>query len=154
MADIHLQVDGLKEFQNDMRAGAEQIKPQVRWAMVQSVNTVKNHAQRIVAYKTGTLRRSIFTDVQNDGFKGIVAQDSDIASYGTGIEYGTKPHDIVPKNKQALFWKGALNPYKRVHHPGSAARPFMRPALEDNLEAIKDFFNQALLKVVLRMAGK
>lgn len=31
----------------------------------------------------------------------------------------TKPHDIVPRKRKALFWPGAGHPVKVVHHPGS-----------------------------------
>lgn len=38
------------------------------------------------------------------------------------IENGTKAHDIEPVRKKALSWDGASHPWRRVHHPGMAAR--------------------------------
>lgn len=38
------------------------------------------------------------------------------------LENGTKAHDIEPVRKKALFWDGAAHPWRRVHHPGMAAR--------------------------------
>ena len=39
----------------------------------------------------------------------------------------TRPHIIVPKNRQALYWAGARHPVKKVKHPGSVipARPLV-----------------------------
>lgn len=151
---INIRIDGLQEFRSDVGRAGNEVPNHVRWAMVQSVNVVKNSAQHLAPFKTGNLRRSIFTDIQDNGFRGVVGSDPSIASYAAGIEYGTKAHDIVPVNKQALFWKGALNPYKRVRHPGTRAQPFMEPAIEDNVNRIKDYFMEAMDRIVKIMAGK
>lgn len=151
---IDLKIEGLEEFKGDVQKGADGIKDEVQKAMVNSVNTVKNTAQDTVAYKTGTLRRSIFTDIQDNGFTGIVGVDSNMAPYGAGIEFGTAPHIIVPVNKKALFWKGALNPYRKVNHPGTRPNPFMGPALENSLAAIQQFFEEAMQTIIETMAGK
>jgi phage gpG-like protein len=57
------------------------------------------------------------------------------AVVGTNIKYAaihnfggrTRPHIILPRKKQALFWPGADYPVARVNHPGSVipARTFM-----------------------------
>jgi len=44
------------------------------------------------------------------------------------VEYGTEPHIIRPRTKQALWWPGARHPVKMVRHPGTQAQPFIRPA--------------------------
>lgn len=50
-------------------------------------------------------------------------------NYATDVELGTAPHVILPRNKQALSWPDADHPVKKVNHPGTAAQPFLRPAL-------------------------
>jgi hypothetical protein len=56
------------------------------------------------------------------------------------IEYGTPPHEIVPRRPPyrnatgrlvhpALFWDGAPHPVRRVHHPGTPEYAPMRRAL-------------------------
>jgi HK97 gp10 family phage protein len=42
------------------------------------------------------------------------------------IEYGAAAHTIKPKKKKGLAFGGTVQP--EVHHPGSKAHPFMRPA--------------------------
>lgn len=51
----------------------------------------------------------------------------------------TPPHDIVPREKHALYWEGAAHPVKKVHHPGSVIpeRPFIRPAIEQAFRAFQ-----------------
>jgi len=43
-------------------------------------------------------------------------------------EEGTGPHVILPRNKKALFWKGADHPVRMVNHPGTKPRPYLMPA--------------------------
>lgn len=46
------------------------------------------------------------------------------------VEYPTSAHVIRPRSgKKGLFWPGAPHPVQMVHHPGTSAQPFMRPAL-------------------------
>lgn len=46
------------------------------------------------------------------------------------IEFGARPHRIVPRRSKALrFVNGALR--RSANHPGSPARPFMRPAFDN-----------------------
>jgi len=61
-----------------------------------------------------------------------VGSTSEIAPH---MEYGTSPHVIRPKNAKSLHWydwenEGADVYAKQVHHPGTAPRPFFRPAID------------------------
>lgn len=49
---------------------------------------------------------------------------------GLFVEKGTRAHIIAPRDKKALFWAGARHPVREVHHPGTAANPFMQRALD------------------------
>ena len=51
--------------------------------------------------------------------------------YAIFIELGTKAHIIRPKNKKALFWKGASHPVKEVKHPGTKPNPVLTRAAEE-----------------------
>lgn len=56
---------------------------------------------------------------------------------GRFVEYGTRPHDIYPRNKQALYWPGARHPVSVVHHPGTRPNPFLERALDKSRDAIE-----------------
>lgn len=93
-------------------------------AMTRIVQEIADDAQRLVPVNTGRLRASIQWELS--GTTGRVSTD---VPYWRYVEYGTPPHMIRPNAKKALFWDGADHPVAKVHHPGTAAQPFLRPAL-------------------------
>jgi hypothetical protein len=93
-------------------------------AMGRVVQAIAADAQRLVPVNTGRLKGSIQWEVS--GTTGRVSTD---VPYWKYVEYGTAPHVITPKTKRALYWEGAAHPVARVNHPGTAAQPFLRPAL-------------------------
>lgn len=81
--------------------------------------------------KTGHLRRSIAAKVR--GSVNVEGEVSTNVKYAKGVEEGTRPHIIRAKNAKALYWKGANHPVKQVNHPGSKAKPFLKPSFESEL---------------------
>ncbi|MBZ3909421.1 HK97 gp10 family phage protein [Streptomyces acidiscabies] len=90
---------------------------------------VQNEARRRAPVDTGRLRSSIVSRVEGGGRSLGYAVGTNV-SYAADVEYGTAPHVIKPKDKKALFWPGAAHPVAQVNHPGTAPRPFLRPAIE------------------------
>lgn len=90
--------------------------------------------------KTGHLRRGIATNIGN---MEATIHTSNI-KYASMVEKGTKAHIIKPKNKKALYWKGASHPVKQVNHPGSKAKPYLIPAFEKEIP----YFVEKLKEVV------
>ena len=152
---LSLYIEGLDEFRNNVSNASGQINELVSEAMTQATEQVKNTAQDLAPFKTGNLKRSIYSDISNNGFTGTVHQDPNIAPYGAGIEFGTRPHDIVAVNKKVLADRSMNIIFgKIVHHPGNAPMPFMEPALENNLDIIQGFFHDAVQKLLDLMTGK
>ncbi len=71
--------------------------------------------------------------------------------YAPMVEFGVRPHIIRPKDKKALAFGRPIGKtkggdimretvVKEVHHPGTAAQPFLRPSLDSNRENIKRIF--------------
>lgn len=52
------------------------------------------------------------------------------ADHSWFVERGTRPHEIRPRVKKALFWPGAAHPVGRVWHPGTRATHNLAEALE------------------------
>ena len=69
------------------------------------------------------------------------------------FETGAQPHEITPHKKFNLFFEGAQGEIftRSVKHPGVPARPFLRPALEEKTEAVKDL---AAKRILLYKASK
>lgn len=93
-------------------------------AMTRVVEAIAADARQLVPVNTGRLKSSIQWEVS--GTSGRVSTD---VPYWKYVEYGTAPHVITPSTKRALYWEGADHPVAKVNHPGTATRPFLRPAL-------------------------
>ncbi len=75
---------------------------------------------------TGDYVSSIDTErLQPHGWR-VIARDRKSA----WIEFGTRPHEIRPRTKKALWWPGAPHPMARIWHPGTAPTENMAEALE------------------------
>ncbi|MBB6673015.1 hypothetical protein [Cohnella nanjingensis] len=62
--------------------------------------------------------------------------------YGQWLETGSAPHVIRAKTKRGLFWgatraNGKPLIVKKVNHPGTKARPIIRPTMERNLKGLR-----------------
>jgi HK97 gp10 family phage protein len=121
-----------------IRAADSLESPGLEQAAVSGALIVQNDAARRVAVKTGNLRRSLHTEVLSSSRSLVRVQVGTDVAYGPFIEFGTRAHVISARPGHALFWKGAKHPVRRVNHPGTRARPFLLPALRENLGAIKD----------------
>ena len=68
------------------------------------------------------------------------------------VEYGTAKHFIEPKNRKALSFEGVVR--GKVSHPGSAQKPFMRPALDENQEeavkAMAEYLRKRIHKELMK----
>ncbi|WP_149264291.1 HK97 gp10 family phage protein [Actinomadura sp. K4S16] len=96
------------------------IRPALRRTENELAEAVARDARGLVGVDSGDLKRTI----KARGNRVYVG-----TSYWHHHEYGTRPHLILPRHKQALYWPGARHPVARVHHPGTAPNPFLRTAL-------------------------
>lgn len=99
---------------------------------------VQNDAARRAPVKTGNLRRSLHTEVLSSapGYAAVAVGTN--LRYARFVEFGTRAHTIYPRNGKALFWPGARHPVRSVRHPGTPARPYLIPALLENIGRIRD----------------
>lgn len=82
---------------------------------------------------SGTLRSSLEARLVGQGSSMEVQVGSWKVDYARYVEFGTKPHEIRPKNPDGvLVFKvgGKTVRAKVVHHPGTVAQPFIRPSLD------------------------
>jgi len=97
---------------------------------------------QVLHVKTGNLRRSIHTNPVNINGSNISATVGTNSEYAAIHEYGgvTSPHEIVPRNHEALKFMvdGKVLIRKRVMHPGSRIpeRSFLRSTLKEDAEMI------------------
>ena len=78
--------------------------------------------------ETGALRDSIHVEPVGD-LEFIITTDNPVAAW---MEYGTRPHVIRPVRARVLHFviDGQEIWAMEVNHPGTAPRPFMKPAAD------------------------
>ena len=128
------------------------LKEAIIKALDKSGFLVEGTAKELCPTNTGLLGASITHFVDEEALTTSVYTN---VGYSTCIEYGTKPHIILPKEKKALRFEvgrkerlgkkippGKANIVfaKKVEHPGTKESPFIRPALDQNVENIKRIF--------------
>jgi HK97 gp10 family phage protein len=140
----------------------ENVKIDLNFALERVGAFIKSEAIRRCPVDTGELRKTI--DFRIEGNKVTLFTTSEIASF---VEYGTAPHIIEPKDKKALAFEWTsvggimmgkkarikagipkkeanVAVLKKVHHPGTSAQPFMRPAVFENLPQIANIIKENL----------
>lgn len=129
-------VRGLKELQAFLDTLPAKMEANImRSALRQGANVVKDEAKANVAVKSGLLRDGL--KVSTRSRRGVVTASVKAggkhAYLARWIEYGTAAHKIAPKKAKSLFFGGIFA--EGVDHPGSAPKPFMRPALDTQSQA-------------------
>ena len=139
------------------------LSKELKTAMTDTVTTIEKYAKHRCPVDTGNLRSSITPEV--DGFKeGTVGTN---VEYAMAVEYGSRPHDIKPREKQALAFEvgGTKGRYvttksgkrryqkgkpgepvvvRRVKHPGTKPQPFLEPAFIVGGKVADKNFHQAV----------
>lgn len=81
--------------------------------------------------RSGHLRSSISWDLVRDA-DGLYADVGTDVDYGLYVEVGTKPHVIRSTGLWPLRNRRTGQVFGLVvHHPGTRAQPYLRPALDD-----------------------
>lgn len=96
-------------------------------AMQRAVLVVEGEAKREAPVRTGNLRRTITSRVEQGGDRGVVGTN---APYARPVHEGSRPHLIRPVRAKALMWPGAGHPVRVVKHPGNKANRFFVRAAE------------------------
>lgn len=115
---------------------------------------VQNDARRRVRVRTGRLKNAIVFKPAirvGDAIIGQVGVYNVV--YAKGLEEGTGPHVIYPKNKRALYWPGARHPVAYVNHPGTKPYPYLKPALMENRQQIAAEIDRGVQVAMTRIGG-
>jgi len=118
-----------RAYERGLRRVFGRMSDDVKRAVDRTRIDVQNEARRRAPVDTGRLRSSIVSRAEGGGRSLGYVVGSNV-NYAAAVEYGTAPHVIKPKYKQALYWPGAAHPVAQVNHPGTKAQPFLRPAIE------------------------
>jgi hypothetical protein len=87
--------------------------------------------------KTGNLQRSVRSRRirGNPAIGQVVGPMGRQGAHRHLVEFGTRPHRIVPETAKALSWPGALHPVSRSIHPGAQPHAFVSSVAGSALDA-------------------
>jgi phage gpG-like protein len=125
-----IKIKGGEKFKSLIQELAEKRPDVMDAALDDTADAMSLEAQRIVPVDTGRLRGSI--NVKREFLVKVIGTN---VEYATDVEFGSGPHEIVAKNKKKGIIFG-----RKVKHPGSQPRPYMRPAFENNRRRVAEFF--------------
>lgn len=94
--------------------------------------------------KTGAMARSLKNSYSSGEYR--IWHDLQHAPHAAFVHWGSRPHDITPKNRKALRWpgRGGFIFAKFVRHPGYKGDPYFvtEAKPDDVLKTFVRFFNQ------------
>lgn len=123
-------IEGLDELAEKLAALSDAVAGAVLEAAVRSgAQLIQNDAKRRAPYRTGTLRRSIHTEVDGD-------RNRAEAEIGTDVPYAAR---------QEFGFEG-VDALGREYH--QAARPYLRPALDENVDVAAQEIGEALRQAI------
>lgn len=153
MADsltFNVQIVGLPELIAKFREAPSIAAPILQRALSASGAILAKHTVKgVVPWRTGFLTQSFRAELTAGMLRWFPT-----ASYAPYVEFGTKPHVILPKNKKALYWPGAAHPVARVNHPGTKANDFMGRIVSESQEEINAQFGIALQQITQAIAAQ
>lgn len=130
------------------------VKREVKLAVKEASEAVAERARENHSYRTRTgllEREGVDTRYEDEGYRGIIFLNTDVP-YALAVHEGSKPHEILPRNKQALRWATpdgtAFWFAKRVHHPGFKGDPFLYKAFDDMQVEIQDIFDYRIERAI------
>ncbi len=166
MANVFsVELPDLRALQKDIERVGETAMPRLKFGLEQFLSFVADKARLKCPVKTGHLQSSITHQISKStdrAIEGRVGSNVDYAPYvelGTGI-YGPRKTPIRPKNKKVLAWvvrgprpttpegwrqacrEGRAVLVKEVQ--GMKPRPYLLPALTENIERLVEFLKKAL----------
>jgi hypothetical protein len=138
-------ITGQKQLQARLTAISKAPKEMLREVGLRAVAEAKT----IVPRKTGNLGRTIRIGSMSDTHVEVRAGGQLNVGYAAAVEYGSRPHVILPKRAKALAWGGPrtlggrlrsggtpTNFARRVNHPGTRAKPYLIPAFDHALSVV------------------
>jgi HK97 gp10 family phage protein len=154
MAD-EIRVSGFKELESNLKALPLRLaRNVVARATYAGAVVVRDAARKNAPVKTGKLKKSIRIKKRRSrrGSTEIVYAVSPQVFYGHMVEKGTPPHVIKAKFKKAMGKDGKFGLI--VKHKGAKAKPFLRPAFDDNIPRIIDAMQAKLVQGIEREANR
>lgn len=148
---FEIKIEGLERLADGMRQSPRTVFKELSGAIKTSVNLIRP-IMRTQTPKGQTRRLSRNIYAKFDGLEGRVGPDLEVTPYALYVHEGTRAHEIRPKLKKALYWKGAKYPVAKVSHPGTKANPFVKRTFDQIKSPVESIFQKALDRIISSIA--
>lgn len=140
----------LTQLAHNLGYAAGNIEPPVQQLLQDVGQQITDTEKQLAPWRTGNLVSHIQMIVERLRVT-VGPQDVDYAGY---VVFGTQPHVIKPKVKQALAFKsgGKTVIVKQVKHPGTKPNPFPQMAAQEFLDGLGD--QAALIGVNMALGSR
>jgi hypothetical protein len=147
--EFNVTIQGLPELTAKLAQAPTIAAPILQRALSASQAILAKHTVKgVVPWRTGFLTQSFRAEMTPGMLRWFPT-----ASYAPYVEFGTKPHTIVPKDKKALYWPGAAHPVRSVNHPGTKPNQFMERIIAESKGEIDAMFGTALHQITAAIAA-
>jgi len=147
--EFSVKISGLNELIAKLQQAPEIVAPILQRALSASQAILAKYTIKgVVPWRTGFLVQSFRAELTP-----FMLRWFPTASYAPFVEFGTKPHTIVAKNAQALYWPGADHPVRKVNHPGTKPNQFMERIVTNAQSDIDTQFGRALEIITAALAA-
>lgn len=138
-------IDHLDELREAFKQAPKEVDRFLQKATKDAGKLILQTEKNEVPIKTGQLRRSIVMD-----YAPISVSIYPTVNYAIGLNFGTKPHTILPRAKKVLRFKsgGGWVFATRVNHPGTKANPFVERTVTKSEGGVNKFFDTALDEII------
>lgn len=150
---LSVEIVGLHDFIEDARRAGADASKLVRAALINSTDRVQSNVRALAPHRTGTLQRSVLTQVNYpEGKVQVQEKYGAFIEEGTGI-YGRSGTPITPKRAKALRWNGVGGVMFAKSVNGMRARPVFKPGVEKSQNYIIDQFTKVMERIIRETAG-
>ena len=147
--NFDVSIQGADQLIAKLREAPSIAAPFLKRALAASQAVLAKHTVKgVVPWRTGFLTQSFRAEMTDAMLKWFPTAD-----YAPYVEFGTKPHDILPRDAKALYWEGAAHPVSVVHHPGTRPNQFMERIVSEAQPEIDSVFVSALRQITAAIAA-
>jgi len=148
LATKDFSITGGKEIMDVLAKFPVEMESKVMRDMLKaSCRVIAKEAKRLAPIQTGDLRRSIRVSSKKPRYGKVTAsvkaggkrKGNPNVYYAHMVEFGTKSHVIKPnkkRGKKAITFDGGV--FADANHPGVTPRPFMRTAMDTQIQNALD----------------
>lgn len=149
-----IQVQGLADVRRRLQGARIGLSGPLQDALVVAAKTIRSEAERLAPRgETGNLKRSLRASpgrATKTFLQSFVFTLGQIAPHAHLIEYGTKPHSIIPKKNGGIMAFGRFF-VRKVQHPGVKPWPFFQMAVRNKRAQVRRIVTQAVQQVTARL---